>query len=293
MAITAAHLLNRRFEPRHHAYTARDTVLYALGVGLGADPLDEAELPFVYEGVDGRSLRALPTLANVLGHPGFWAREPDTGIDWRRLLHAEQAFRLHRPLPPAADVEGRTRVTALWDKGAAKGALMQVEREIVDRASGETLATVTQLSILRGDGGFGEGASAGGPEPPHALPARSPDFVCDLPTQPRAALIYRLSGDYNPLHADPAVARSAGFERPILHGLCTLGVAGHAVLKAVLGYNPARFAAMRVRFTAPVLPGDTLRTALWVDGDTVSLRTSALERDRVVLDHGRVDLRPA
>ncbi len=293
MAIDARHLLTRRFEPRRHAYTNRDTVLYALGVGLAADPLDEAELPFVYEGVDGRGLRALPTLANVLGHPGFWSREPDTGIDWRRILHAEQAFRLHQPLPPAADVEGRTRVTALWDKGAAKGALMRVERDIVDRASGVTLASVTQLSILRGDGGFGDGASPGAPEPPHVLPNRPADAVCDLSTHPRAALIYRLSGDYNPLHADPAVARSAGFERPILHGLCTLGVAGHAVLKAVLGYDPARFAAMRVRFTAPVFPGDTLRTELWVDGDSVSLRTSALERNRVVLDHGRVDLRPA
>jgi acyl dehydratase len=106
-------------------------------------------------------------------------------------------------------------------------------------------------------------------------------------------LIYRLSGDYNPLHADPAVARSAGFERPILHGLCTLGVAGHAVLKTVLGYDPARFAAMRLRFTAPVLPGDTLRTEIWVDGDTVSLRTSALERNLTVLNNGRVDLLPA
>lgn len=292
MAIDPRHLLTRHFEPRRHVYTIRDTVLYALGIGLAADPLAEVELPFVYEGVDGRALRALPTMANVLGHPGFWAREADTGIDWRRILHAEQAFRLHRMLPAAAEVEGRTRVSALWDKGAAKGALMQVEREIVDLATGATLATVTQLSILRGDGGFGAGASPGAPEPPHGLPTRAPDLVCDLPTQPRAALIYRLSGDYNPLHADPAVARSAGFERPILHGLATLGVAGHAVLKAVLGYDPARFAAMRVRFTAPVLPGDTLRTELWIDGDTVSLRTSAVERNRVVLDHGRVDLRP-
>ena len=292
MAIDARHLLERRFEPRRHSYTHRDTALYALGVGLAADPLDASELPFVYEGTDGRGVRALPTLVNVLAHPGFWAREPDTGIDWHRLLHAEQSFVLHRPLPAEANVEGRTRVTALWDKGAGKGALMQSEREIVDTGSGLALATVTQLTILRGDGGFGDGASPGAPPPPHALPSRSPDAVSDLPTLARAALIYRLSGDYNPLHADPAVARSAGFERPILHGLCTLGVSGHAVLKTVLDYDPTRFAGMRVRFTAPVLPGDTLRTEMWVDGDTVSLRTSALERNLVVLNNGRVDLLP-
>jgi acyl dehydratase len=292
MPIDPRHLLERRFEPRRHAYTLRDTALYALGVGLAADPLDEAELRFVYEGVDGQGMRALPTLVNVLAHPGFWAREPDTGIDWHRLLHAEQAFVLHRPVPAAAEVEGRTRVTALWDKGTGKGALMQSVREIVDLESGRPLASVTQLTMLRGDGGFGEGASPGAPPPPHALPERRADAVCDLPTLPRAALIYRLSGDLNPLHADPAVARAAGFERPILHGLATLGVAGHAVLKTVLDYDPARFAGMRVRFTAPVLPGDTLRTEIWVDGDTVSLRCAALERNRVVLDNGRVDLRP-
>ncbi len=291
MSIDARRLLERRFEPRRQHYTLRDTALYALGVGLAADPQDEAELPFVYEGVDGQRLRALPTMVNVLGYPGFWAREPDTGIDWRRLVHAEQAFVLHRPVPAAAEIEGRTRVTAIWDKGAGKGALMQSVREIVDLASGQTLASVTQLTMLRGDGGFGEGASPGAPPPPHVLPGRAPDMACDLPTLQRAALIYRLSGDLNPLHADPAVAHAAGFERPILHGLATLGVAGHAVLKTVLDYDPARFAGMRVRFTAPVLPGDTLRTEIWVDGDTVSLRTSARERNRVVLDNGRVDLR--
>jgi len=286
MAIDPQALLQRRFAPVDHRFTVRDTMLYALGVGLGADPLDRGQLRYVVE--DG--LAALPTLANVLAYPGFWARESDTGIDWRRLLHAEQAIELHAPLPVEGLVVGRNRVSGLWDKGEAKGTLMQQVREMED-ADGRPLATVTQLTLLRGDGGRGS-AGDGAPPEPHSLPQRSADAVCNLPTLPQAALIYRLSGDYNPLHADPAVAAAAGFPRPILHGMCTMGVAAHAVLRSVLNYDAARIAAMRVRFTAAVFPGDTLRTELWIDGDVVSLRTTALERDVLVLDKGRVDVRP-
>ena len=286
-------LLARAFGPIEHAYGLRDTQLYALGVGLGADPLDAGQLRYVYEGGDGASLRALPTLANVLAYPGFWARESDTGIDWRRLVHAEQAIALHAALPPSGHVVGHNRVSALWDRGEGKGAFMQQQRELRDAGSGTLLATVTQLTLLRGNGGFanqGGGGSDGAPPEPHAIPERVADHVCVLTTMPQAALIYRLSGDLNPLHADPAVARSAGFERPILHGMATMGVAAHAVLRTVLDYDPARFAGMRVRFTAPALPGDTLRTELWVDGRVVSLRTTAVERGAVVLNNGRVDL---
>lgn len=296
MTIDARHLLARPFAPVEHAYTARDTQLYALGLGLGADPLDEQALRYVYEGVAGDRLLAMPTMANVLAYPGFWAREPDTGIDWRRLVHAEQSIRLHAPLPAAGRVVGRSRVTALWDRGEGRGAFMEQQREVRDAAGGALLATVTQLTLLRGDGGFGgtaAGGSAGAPPVPHAIPERAPDAVCVLPTLPQAALVYRLSGDLNPLHADPAVARAAGFERPILHGMATMGVAAYAVLRTLLGAVPARFAGMRVRFTAPALPGDTLRTELWADGDVVSLRTTAVERGAVVLNNGRVDLRPA
>lgn len=266
MALDPQALLQRRFAPVEHRFTARDTMLYALGVGLGADPLDRGQLRYVVE--DG--LAALPTLANVLAYPGFWARERDTGIDWRRLLHAEQAIALHAPLPVQGLVVGRNRVSGLWDKGEARGTLMQQVRELED-ADGRPLATVTQLTLLRGDGGRGS-AGEGAPPAPHSLPERSADAVCDLPTLPQAALIYRLSGDHNPLHADPSVAAAAGFPRPILHGMCTMGVAVHAVLRSVLDYDAARVAAMRVRFTAAVFPGDTLRTELWIDGDVVSLR---------------------
>jgi acyl dehydratase len=283
-------LLARPFALLHHAFETRDVQLYALGVGLGADPLDERQLRYVYEGAGGDSLVCLPTFANVLAYPGFWAREPDTGIDWTRVVHAEQRIALHETLPARGRVVGRNRVSALWDRGEGKGAFLEQQREIRDEGSGALLATVTQLSLLRGDGGCGS-ASEGAPPAPHALPERSPDAVCDLPTLPQAALIYRLSGDFNPLHADPQVARRAGFERPILHGMATMGVAAHAVLRTLLDYDAARFAGMRVRFTAPALPGDTLRTEMWVDGQVVSLRTTAVERGAVVLNNARVDLR--
>ncbi|RZL91613.1 MAG: 3-alpha,7-alpha,12-alpha-trihydroxy-5-beta-cholest-24-enoyl-CoA hydratase [Variovorax sp.] len=283
-------LLARTFAPIEHAYAQRDVQLYALGLGLGSDPLDTAQLPYVYEGADGASLRTLPTFANVLAYPGFWAREPDTRIDWQRVVHAEQEIVLHQPLPAQGRAIGHNRVSGLWDRGEGKGAWMEQQREVRDAASGTLLAKVRQLALLRGDGGFGEGGSDGAPKPPHAMPQRAPDVVCDVTTSPQAALIYRLSGDFNPLHADPSVARRAGFERPILHGMATMGMAAHAVLRSVLNDDADRFAGMRVRFTAPAFPGDTLRHELWRDGLVVSLRTTALERAVVVLDNSRVDL---
>ncbi len=278
-------LLARTFAPVVQEVTARDTILYALGVGLGADPVDAGQLKYLYE--DG--LVALPFMANVLGYPGFWAREADTGIDWRRVVHAEQWITLHAPLPAAGRVTGHTRVTAFHDKGAAKGALMASERRIED-AAGRHLATVGGLSMLRGDGG--SGVMIGEVRPTQAVPDRVPDAVCDLPTLPQAALIYRLSGDLNPLHVDPAVARGAGFDRPILHGMASMGVAGHAVLRTMLGYEAARMRGMSVRFTAPVYPGETIRTELWEVDGAVAFRSHVVERSAVVLDRGRVEVGP-
>lgn len=288
MTLDPRHLMDRVFAPVEQHYSASDSALYALSIGLGADPLDAGSLAYVYEGAAGGQ-RALPTQANVLGYSGFWADQPDTGITWRRLVHAEQAVVLHRPLAPQGRVVGHSRVVGLHDKGAEKGALMLLERRIVDAGSGDLLASVTQTTLLRADGGFG--ASLGlAPPAAHAVPDRVADAVCELPTLPQAALLYRLNGDFNPLHADPAVAVAAGFARPILHGLATMGVALHAVLKTLLAYDAGAVRGMRVRFTAPVLPGDTLRTELWRDGDRVSLRTTAVERGAVVLNAGRVDL---
>lgn len=272
------------FADIEHAYSARDTILYALGLGCGSDPTDAEDLRFVYE--DG--LRALPTLAVVLGYPGFWLKDPATGVDWRRVLHGEQGLLLHAPLPAAGTVIGRTRVTEIVDKGD-KGSLMFSERDVIDKQSGQLLATLRSTSVLRGDGNFGGPA---GPVPqPHVLPERAPDAHFDLPTLPQAALIYRLSGDYNPLHADPRVAAAAGFKQPILHGLCTYGVAARAVMKLCCGNDPARLAQFDVRFSAPVYPGETIRTEIWRDGSTVSFRARVVERDVVVLNNGLARLR--
>jgi len=281
-------LKKRHFPDIVQTYVERDTMLYALGIGFGHDPLDERQLQYVYE----KNLKALPTMAAVLGYPGFWVKEPDTGIDWVRILHGEQSIRIHKPLPVAGTVVGKLHLKAIVDKGKDRGALLLQEREVFDRNSGELLATVDSLSFARGDGGFSElegNGPKGGDSPPPVPPATPdapPDIVCDLPTLPQAALIYRLSGDYNPLHAEPAVATAANFPRPILHGLATYGVAGHAILKTCCGYDARRLKSLSVRFSAPVYPGETIRTEIWNKGKRVQFRARVLERDIVVLSHG-------
>ena len=266
-----------------HDVTERDAILYALGVGLGHDPMDENHLAFVTE----QNLKTLPTFACVLGYTPFWLRE--AGIDFPKAVHGEQGVVIHRPIPGRGRVIGVTRILDAVDKGADKGALIYSERRIVEAESGDTIATLTQTTFCRGDGGFG-GPQRATPAP-DALPARAPDAVCDLATRPEAALLYRLSGDTNPLHSDPAHARAAGFPRPILHGLATFGVAGHAILKTVCGYDPARLAAMSGRFSAPVYPGETIRTEMWRDGATLSFRARVFERDVVAINNGRATVR--
>lgn len=281
MSIDYERLKGRRFEPIEQRYTPRDTMLYALGVGCGADPLDPLDLPFVYE----RDLQALPSMATVLGSPGFWLGQPDTGVDWRKVLHGEQSIELHRALPASGALIGRNRVEDIIDKGPGRGALIYVRRDLEDAESGEPVCTIRLTSFARGDGGFG------GPSGPlksvHALPDRRPDLFCDRVTWRHTALLYRLNGDYNPLHADPEVARAAGFSRPILHGLCTYGVACHALVRAVCGNVAARVRRMDVRFSAPAYPGDTLRTEIWNEGPgRAGFRVRALESDCVAIDNG-------
>jgi len=266
-------------------WTWQDSALYALGVGVGHDPLDEEQLAFVYEA----DMKALPTMAVVAAAHGFWLRDPASGVDWKRVVHGEEGLELHAPIPPVGSFVGRSWVEEIIDKGEGKGALILIKRTLHDAATGAKLATVRRTTFARGDGGFG-GPSGPAPQA-HRLPeGRAPDHVCDLPTLPQQALIYRLNGDANPLHADPDVARDAGFPRPILHGLCTFGVAGHAVLKALCGYDPARLKRFDVRFSAPVYPGETIRTEMWVDGTVVSFRARVVERDVVVLSNGYAEL---
>ena len=285
MPIVYDKLMALKIAPAEQVYEPKDCMLYALGVGLGHDPMNEDELPFVYE----KNLKVLPTFATVLGHTGSLVRNPHTGINWLMVVNGEQGFTLHRPLLGNGTVVGRTRIIEVVDKGAGKGALLLTERAITDKASGALIATVTQTIFCRGDGGFGGPVQA--TPTPHPIPARAPDMVCDLPTRPEMALIYRLSGDYNPLHAEPAAAKAAGFPRPILHGLGTFGASGHALLKTMCSYDPARLIAFSGRFSAPVFPGETIRTEMWRDGPVVSFRARVLERDVVAINNGRAELK--
>jgi acyl dehydratase len=284
MPIVYDKLLALKIPDVEASYGPKDCMLYALGVGLGLDPTDEQQLAFVYE----KQLKALPTMAVVIGYPGFWAKELDTGIDWVKVVAGEHSLVLHKPLQPSGTVTSHTRVLEIVDKGAGKGAIIYSERTIDDKATGERIATIGQTTFCRGDGGFG------GPpretRPTHPIPERTPDLVCDLPTRPETALIYRLSADPNPLHAEPAVAKAAGFPRPILHGLATFGVAGHAILKTVCGYDPGRLTAIAGRFSAPVFPGETIRTEMWRDGPVVSFRARVVERDVIALNNGRAEV---
>lgn len=266
------------FPMQEQRYDARDAIIYALGVGLPLTPGDGPDLGFLLE--DG--LKVLPGFAVTLASPGMWVRDPALGIDWVRLLHMAQAARFHAPLPPAARVTSRPRIKALHDRGAGKGAVCVLERDITDADTGTRYCTVDQTILLRGNDGFGGPAAL--PAERVVMPDRSPDAVVSVTTSARAALVYRLSGDLNPLHTDYAVARRAGFDRPILHGLASYGTAAAVVLRAFGGDDPARLNGLDCRFSGVVFPGDTLRFDLWQDGARVLFQAHA--GDRKVLDQG-------
>jgi acyl dehydratase len=271
---------NFRFEAVAHTYTRMDSILYALGLGYGSNPTDPAQLAFVYE----NNLRTVPSMCCVLAHPGMWVKNPALGIDWLKILHGEQSFEIHNPLPPQGTVVGTYKIVAVEDKGAGKGAILHQVKKLNDKASGQLLATVRSVLFLRGDGGYGSFGNT--PGPAETLPEFSPSSACEIATLPQSALIYRLSGDYNPIHIDPEAAAKAGFEAPILHGLCTLGVATRAILSTFESGSPERLKSLFVRFSRPVFPGETIRTEFFATGREVRFRSRAVERDVIVLDRG-------
>jgi acyl dehydratase len=284
MAIHYSTLRNWRFDDTVDRYAARDCMLYALSLGYGSDPLDESELPFVHE----EGTLVVPTLLATVGAPGAWARDPGTGIDWLKILHGEHRMHFHRPLQPQAALRSSTRISHVVDKGAGKGALVITRREISDAVSGLPVATIDHTSFCRADGGFSEG-SAGTDEAPAPLaktPETAPDAVVLLDSLPQSALLYRLNGDLNPIHILPGMARQAGFDRPILHGLCTFGMAARAVLRACSPQRPERLRSFGLRFSAPFFPGETLRVEMWRRQDAVLFRALSEERGVVVLSNG-------
>lgn len=282
MPISYPAILDLKTDGQSFAWRDRETMLYALGIGMGSDPLNMDELPFVYE----NNLKAVPTLATVVA----WGAGPmgKTGINYLMVVHGEQSVTFHKPMPTEAEIIADSRIAGAYDKGPGKGAVIYTETVIKDAKSGEPIATLLGSTFARGDGGFG-GPSDGAPTP-HEVPTRAPDQSIDIPTRPDQALIYRLSGDRNPLHSDPAIATAAGFPRPILHGLCTYGITCRAVLQTYADYDPAKIKSHAVRFSSPVYPGETITVDMWKDGDTVSFEARVKARDVTVIKNGKTVL---
>lgn len=285
-------LKNWVFEDVEQTYTSDFTMLYALGVGVGADPCDEHALRFVNDTVAGTPL-ALPTLSTVVGFPGTWMRDPGTGIDVLKIVHGEEHIELHAPMPAAATVRARHRVTRVVDKGEGRGATVTYEKDLIDLASGQHFATVTHTTFCRGDGGFSarDGLTDQPPPAPPQVPKGPCDVSVDIKTLPQQALLYRLLADRNPLHSEPGVARAAGFDRPILHGLCTYGIAGYALVAACCDFDPARLKSLFTRFSAPVIPGETVRVEIYRRPGGAAFRARVVERDVVVLEAGQAEIR--
>lgn len=281
-------LIARTFPAIMQSYSTRDTALYALSIGLGADPLDEDQFRFLIE--DRADFAALPGMATVLATQGFWPREPDTGLDWRRVRNTHQVIKLHATLPVSGQVRGEARIAEVTDEGPDTGVRIRLDQRLSDAETGALLADMSSTLLA---GGIGAYDGTAGPERHDpALPERAPDALCYLPALPQAAPLYRLAGDPNPLHVSPAAARVAGFKQPIFPEPCSFGMATHAILKTCCDNRPERLRQLGLRFTNQVYPGETLRIEIWREGDEIAFRARAVERDIVVLTDGQATLGP-
>jgi acyl dehydratase len=280
--VTYEKLMSLRSENVPYRYEERDTLLYAVSIGMGRDPLNRSELNFVFE---GNPLRVVPTQAVVVARQRLiW----DVGLNVNKFLHGEQKLALHRPMPIAADLLADAWVSEVYDKGAGKGSIIELEGVVRDAADDQPLFSWSSLIFARGDGGIG-GSTRKAPAP-HAIPDRAPDIVKRAETRRDQPLLYRLNGDRNLVHVDPDFAARAGFPTPILHGACTYAIACREVLAEVVNYDHTRLKTCDVRFTAPVFPGETIETEIWVEAGHVAYRARVVERDLRVLDHGRCEL---
>jgi acyl dehydratase len=285
MTIRYPQILDQRAAVQTWSWTDRDFIHYALCLGLGHDLKDPRTLPFVYE----EGLKVVPTMPTVIA----WIAAPtftDLGVDPVTALHGEQKIELHRPIPCPVTVKVQGRVSAVYDKGEGRGAIVVTEHVLHDAADGQPIATLTTTCFGRSEGGCGDSGHAA--PKPHQVPARAPYRSIDFPTRADLALLYRLTGDRNPVHADPEFAALAGFPRPILHGLCSFGITCRAVLETFAEYDPARIASHQARFSSPVFPGETLTVDLWRDGDIVSFEARVKDRDVTVIKNGKSALRP-
>jgi acyl dehydratase len=282
MAIPYPEILHYKTTDVAYSWTDRDAILYAMGIGMGEDPLYHPELAYVYE----RDLKVLPTFATII------ARAADPGpLPVNRLLVVDggRDLTIHTPLAGSASVVMDGRITDVVDKGERKGAIITREVVIRDAATRAEIATLRSSLFARGDGGFG-GPQGSGSDVPHR-PNRDPDRTVDIVTRPNQALLYRLSGDRNPLHSDPIVASNAGFARPILHGLCTYGICCRAILESYGEFDPSALARLAARFAAPAFPGETIAVDFWVNGRRLDFEARVKERGATIVKFGRAELR--
>lgn len=279
MPINYEELMARESQDWEVSYTDNQVMLYNLSVGMGREGIDK-ELPYVFE---EPALQSVPTFATLLAQAGARVLG-GTGLTIARILHGEERMALYRPLPSQGTILCASRLSEMVDKGE-KGAIITVTTEGRAPDTGEALFRVDHVIFARADGGFGGPAKS--VFVPHVLPERAPEIVHVTHTRPDEALLYRLNGDRNPLHAHPDFARKGGFDRPILHGMCSYGIACRAVLASVCDYDVARMKTFDARFTSPVYPGETIHTDIWVDGGTVSFRSRIEARGIVSINNGR------
>jgi acyl dehydratase len=282
MALDYEKLMALKRNGDRFSYTDRETMLYAIGIGMSRDPYDEAELAYTFE---RQKLKTVASMATVLQRVPLLK---DCGYDYTKVVHGEQRLTLHRPLEPEGEIIVDSRVLSAFDKGAGKGAIINTEMAVRSAADDRPLYTLVSTTFARGDGGFG-GPNGAGLEA-HRIPDRKPDLTGVAETRLDQALLYRLNGDRNPLHADPELAKRVGFPVPILHGLCTYGAACRTILRDVAKYDHTRIAGFDVRFSSPVYPGETILTDMWVDGNVVSFRCRLKEREVTVINNGKCTL---
>lgn len=283
MPINQEKLMAVAVEDQPVSYTDGAAILYALGIGLGANPLDRRELPYVYE---TPLLKTVPTLATVLLPDDLLS---GCGFDERQLLHVAVKLDLYRPLPAAAHLLANRRVLAVHDLGAARGARIVVQSEVRLARDEAALFSLASTLLAPGEGGFG-GTPPGDAPVPQVLPNRDPDLSCDIATRTDQALLFRLSGGRSALHVEAGAARAAGFDRPLLQSRCSAGIACRAILETICEYDYTLITGFAAQLAAPVYPGETLTTEMWQDRNIVTFRCRVKARNSVALTHGRCTL---
>jgi acyl dehydratase len=287
MTLNLDAIKNWDFPVIRQTYTENHTILYALSLSCGMEADRPNDLSFVYE----KGLQAIPTLVNNLCHPGFWIADARTGIDASRAVHAHHQVEFHSMVPVAGSVRAQTKIHEVVDRGVDKGAMLVYGREIYDESTDTLIATIRHSTLCRADGGFSHNPDAGRAPSKSGFahePERTPDYVVDYVATPQAALIYRLGADPNPLHVDPAVARAAGFDRPILHGLCIFGMVARGAIESLCGGVASRLKTVELRFLAPMFPGEKIQLAWTVSGSSALYQVRIPDRQSVLIASGTV-----